>query len=436
MRDLMMRTLILEVLRPNPDFSRLQELGLCGARRRARLLRWLDQSGLALHFLWQLRRHVAMARLPEEFCEALERRWSANRDRTQDMFAEFRRITTALQDRGVRFCVLKGFSLTPDFCRAPHLRHQTDLDFLVAPESLQRAKQVLAGFGYQQRVSDGGNEVVFATPLGHIPTAEDDIYARPQHREVDLVTSLRGNAHGVAWAVSSDCLSRGGIRTLDGVSFPALAPDDAFSQQIMHAFTHFLGSWVRTSWLLEIGDFIDLHFADANLWQSIVARAGNDRTQREAFGLILSLTNTVFPRPIPRILDDWCLKPLPNRITAWTRQFGIRMAVCDLDGTKLTLFVHGDFLENPGSWFSYLASRILPTGQPYSIGKIATEDPGVRIKARAAQCVHVVRRLTFHARSLVSLPTDLLRWKLALRAAQGRCHASPAQPNTAVLERL
>jgi len=36
---------------------------------------------------------------------------------------------------GVRFVALKGFTLTPAFCPAPHLRHQTDFDFLVAPDS-------------------------------------------------------------------------------------------------------------------------------------------------------------------------------------------------------------------------------------------------------------------------------------------------------------
>jgi hypothetical protein len=418
MRDRDLKAVAIATLRPNPDFSKLPLLKQCSGADLRKLLRWLDQSGLALYVLHQLQRHEALDAVPADFRQALERRLVANRERTLDMLGEFRRLVESFNNRGVRFCALKGFTLTPDFCPAPHLRHQTDFDFLVAAEWMENAKQALKSCGYSQEEIRDTGEVTFATPLRHIPSAHDDIYARPRHREVDLLLSLRHQEHGVSIDAPSNCLQRAGRMAVHQVSFPALAPDDRFTLQVTHAMKHLLGSWVRLSWLVEIGYFIDLHYDDADLWCSVTTRAGDAPTVRNAFGLILSLTQALFPRPIPHVLDAWCLQPLPSRITAWVSEFGPRWAVSDLDGAKLTLFVHREFFDDPSSWNSYLAARIFPFGRGSSIGSVSTAVPGARIKARASQWLHSMRRAMFHTRELVSLPVAAIRWKRAVRSTE------------------
>jgi len=202
-----------------------------------------------------------------------------------------------------------------------------------------------------------------------------------------------------------------------GTTFPALSLDDRFHLQVMHAFTHILGFWVRLSWLLEIGHFIDVHHDDESLWCSLISRAGGDPIKRNAFGLVLSLTQALFPRPIPRSLEAWCLHPLPGRIATWVNEFGFRWALSDLDGTKLTLFVHKDFFDDPSCWSSYLAARIFPFGGRSSIGSVSTAVTRAKIKARVSQWLHSMRRVMFHTRELASLPLEAIRWKRALRSA-------------------
>ena len=425
MRERDFKALAIAALRPTPDFSALHRLSDCSAAQLRKLLRWLDQSGLALYLLHRLQQHEVLDAVPPEFHQALERRLNANRERTLDMLAEFTRLVDSFNKRSVRFCALKGFTLTPDFCPAPHLRHQTDFDFLVAPESMPEAKEALTSCGYAQEESRNTGEVTFATPLHHIPSPHDDIYAPPRHREVDLLISLRHEDHGVSIDAPTDCLGRLQHKTLQHaplpspqLSFPALALDDMFCLQVMHAFKHLLGSWIRVSWLVEIGHFIDLHQGNAGLWRSVTARAGQQRTVRDAFGLIVCLTQTLFPRPIPRELGEWCLQPLSARIRTWVREFGLRSAISDLDGAKLTLFVHREFISDPNSWNSYLFGRIFPLGGQSSIGRVSTAATGARIKARASQCLHSVRRITFHVRELVSLPVEAIRWKCALRSIE------------------
>ena len=418
MRDRNLKAIAIAALRPNPDFSELPLMKHCSGADLRRLLRWLDQSGLALYLLNQLQQHQALDAVPPDFRQALEHRLIANRERTLDMLGEFRRLVDSFNHRGVRFCALKGFTLTPDFCPAPHLRHQTDFDFLVAAEWMQNAKQALQSCGYTQEEIRSTGEVTFATPLRHIPSAHDDIYARPRHREVDLLLSLRHQEHGVSIDAPSNCLQRVENMTVHQVSFPALAADDRFTLQVTHAMKHLLGSWVRLSWLVEIGNFIDFHCDNADLWRSVITGAGDAPTVRNAFGLILSLTQMLFPRPIPRGLHAWCLETLPSRIAAWVSEFGARWAVSGLDGAKLTLFVHREFFDDPSSWNSYLASRIFPFGRRSSIGRVSTAVPGARIKARASQWLHSMRRAMFHTRELASLPLEAIRWKRAVRSVE------------------
>jgi hypothetical protein len=269
--------------------------------------------------------------------------------------------------------------------------------------------------------------VTFSTPLRHIPSPNDDIYQLPRHREVDLLTTLRRSAHGVSIDTPIGCFDRVESKTLHGLSFPTLPMEEMLCLQVMHAFNHLLGSWVRVSWLFEIGHFLDRHYADVDLWRAVVKRIGPDAKVRNAFGLVISLTTKLFPRRIPQLLEDCCLRSLSSRIEAWVTQFGLKTAISDLDGAKWTLFVHQEFVDHRDSWNSYVRERIFPVGRRSSIGTLKTADIGTRIRLKVSQWRHTLRRSMFHGRTLFSLPIEALRWKCALRSLERqRVLVSPA----------
>jgi hypothetical protein len=427
MRDRDLRALLLSTLQPAPDFSRLLALRRSSSSQLRRLLRWLDQSGLALYLLKQVQDHSALGHLPEEFREALECRMKANHQRTLAMIREFVRLVQSLHRDDVQFCALKGFTLTPDFCQSADLRHQTDFDFLIAERSLEKAKHTMQSCGYEQQETREAGEVTFATPLRHIPSPNDDIYEIPRHREVDLLTTLGHTAHGVSIETPIGCFDRVESKTLHGLPFPTLPKEEMFCLQVMHAFNHLLGSWVRVSWLFEIGYFLDRHYSDVDLWRAVVGRIGPDAKVRNAFGLVISLTTTLFPRRIPQLLEDCCLRSLSSRIETWVTQFGLKTAISDLDGAKWTLFVHQEFVDHRDSWNSYVRERIFPVRRRSSIGTVQTADIGTRIRLKVSQWRHTMRRSMFHARALFALPIEALRWKYALRSLERqRVLVSPA----------
>jgi hypothetical protein len=298
----------------------------------------------------------------------------------------------------------------------------------VAPHSLENARRAMRSCGYDQEQMGEPGEVTFATPLRHIPSPDDDIYAIPRHREVDLLTTLRLSTHGVTINMALANFDDLETKILHGVSFPALPVAEMFCLQVMHAFGHLLGSWVRVAWLFEIGHFIDRHYGSEDLWRVIIDRMGRDAKTQNAFGLVISLTNVLFPRPLPRALAACCVQTLPPRIRAWVDHLGLKTAVADLDGAKFTLFVHRGFVDNPSFWTSYVKDRIFPVGRRSSIGRVATTGIGTRIRVTASQWRHTMHRIVFHAQSMFSLPLEAIRFRYALRSVEKQNRAVAGTP--------
>ena len=431
MRDTHLKSLVMSALSFDPDLSRLHTVRNASDTQHRRLLRWLDQSGLALYFLNRLQQLNAADQLPSTLRHELEMRLAANRERSADMFDEFRRVANSFTDAGVTFCAIKGLSLVPEFCPAQHLRHQTDFDFLVSPNSVTQATRVLESQGYVQQEIRPSGEVTFSTLQTHVPSAADDIYARPRHREIDVLPSLQMDFHGASITTRMDQLAHVRSKRIEDLSFPVLAADDMFSLQVLHAFSHFLGSWVRLSWLLEIASFLDAHHHDDLLWHSVIERqqgvgpVSDTSLNRNAFGLILSLTQEIFPssRPLPSPIHNWCIQPLPIPIQVWIRHSGRRFALADLDGSKLSLFVYREFVATETraerrACNRYLLRRIFPVGRRSCIGKVSIASSRAKIRANVYQRLHSMRRALFHLCELVSFPVEAIRWKRALRSFQ------------------
>jgi hypothetical protein len=415
MRDAALKRAILNTLALNPRLADLKALRDCDATKTKKLLLWLDHSGLALYFLHRLQSLNAINRVPEYFYQALESRAPKNRLRAQNMLCEFERLNHSFVRHGAKYCAIKGFTLVPDFCPDPFLRHQTDFDFWIEPASVPKAAVALEECGYKLEESADG-EMTFATPLSHIPSHRDDIYDAPRHRQVDLHTVLWHDKDCVPLSAPADCFHWMERRTVQGVSFPSLAPDDMFLLQVVHAFQHLLGSWVRLSWLYELDFFLGNHEHDTDFWEAVSLRTGFDPQLRNALGLILRLTSLLFSRPLPSVLEKWCVAPLPREMEAWVERFGAEWALSDFPGQKLTLFVHKSFFNDAKSWQKYLLGRIFPLHFRSSIMELANFTCKVKTKAVASRYVRVFGRAAFHVCEAGSLAVNAVRWRRALRA--------------------
>ena len=197
---------ILAVLSYEPDFSGLASFPALNSQDGQRTLRWMDQSGLSLMFLHQLQSLGRMGSISNNWRNALQQRSTRNIERTRDLLEEFKRVNHAFQQHGVIAVALKGFTLVPDFCEDFFLRHQSDLDFLIYPDSIENAADALQSLGYFTTHLNTAGESCFVTPLRHIPSSDDDLYALQHHRQVDLHIAICEDSPWLSLELPQDCL--------------------------------------------------------------------------------------------------------------------------------------------------------------------------------------------------------------------------------------
>jgi Uncharacterised nucleotidyltransferase len=416
MRSAALKLAAVAALQSQPDFTGIRLLNGCSEREMRAFLRWLDHSGLALHFFASLRDAGQVANLRLDIQQALLQRFQANSVRMRELLEDFRRVNHAFRASNISHAFLKGFTLIPDFCPGIAVRHQSDLDILIAPESLPLAASTLAACGYRMQASDANGECLFATPSLRAPTLHDDIYQLPPQRQVEIHTSFWNGAGHVSLSVPTDALSRAASREISGIVYNGLSLVDMFLSQALHAFGHLLGSWLRLSWLWEIHYFVGTRSRDDAFWQALRERAGRDVQVQNAIGLVLGLTRKIFATPIPDSLNAWFVEPLPERIHAWIKHCGVEWALADISGSKLTLFIHHEFVDDAKTWRKYLLHRIVPISAKISLSNAEASDWKTQFQSPFARLRFAGGRLLFHIREGLKLAWESLRWRRILHS--------------------
>jgi hypothetical protein len=407
---------VLAALSFQPDFSALTAFPPLKSKNGQQLLRWLDRSGLSLVLLRRLQISEAAASISAEWLDALAQRLARNVLRTRDMLAEFKRVNDAFRAHAVTVVALKGFTLAPDFCEDLTLRHQTDFDFLIHEDSVERAAVALQRCGYSASQLSKTAETCFLTPLRHIPSADDDLYALQHHRQVDLHTSLFEQSPWIQIEVPQDCLQQAHVQSVYGIDVLALSLADKFILQVFHAFKHAFRSWIRSSWVLEIGRCMELHQHDTALWTRVIERAGDTRLTKYIFVFVLELVTRLYRTPIPVQLRRWTRGVPSPAIRAWLDGFAVDWAISDWPGSLTNLFLAAEFIPDRKLRIQFLRSRLFPKKSHASVGVVSTAGRNMFLRLQAVRLSYIAQRTVAHLKDLARLPLQHLRWKRALYA--------------------
>jgi len=417
-RDACAKRSLLQVLKRNPDLAGIRSLPPLQSRHGARLIRWLDESGLALSLLNSVRSHATGGGLSAEWRDALEGRRERNDGRLQDMLGEFQRLNDAFRAQGILAVTLKGFSLVPDFCADASLRHQTDFDFLVGPGDVDAAAEVLRSCGYSTPQLSHSGESFFTTPLHHVPSRTDDLYAIQRHRQVDLHVSLTESSPWLQVDFPGTDAEAVIPMSISGISFNCLPLETRFLVQVLHAFRHSFRSWLRLSWLMEIGRCMDQYLNDDRLWARLRNRAGDGLMAKRIFAFILSLTNRLFEIRIPPAIADWATEGMTPSLRAWLDDFSEGWALTDWPGSLSNLFLAPDFIADPGLRYEYFRSRLIPKRERLTIETRSGNDLERPFLWQLQRWKYVAHRAGVHLGDLVRLPLEQLRWQRALGSAR------------------
>ena len=385
-----------------------------------RTFAWLDDSGLALELLAAVDRAGADDVLPAWVAEELRARLADNRQRLGHMKQEFDSLNRAFEQAGVDFAVLKGFSLVPAYTPDPSLRSQYDYDYLVHPGSLATAERVLEAAGLHAKPQSPGldpqNVTLFVgEPLGCSGSGQD-WYSPRISRRVELHRSLwKHDRDAITVRVRREALERKRYVCWGGLRFPALAADDALVFQCLHAFHHTLDYWCRPSCFLEIARYLAARASDQDFWDGFRSHINDARYLREIAGLVFRLASELFGAPIPAgfVLDR--ASRLRRALDLWVLRYGIDWCLAPFPGSKLSLFVHREFVEDPVAWAEVWRRRLLPFHRPARVAEPRESNLKANWKAQWQQWRFVMGRTRYHLAGLATYAWHAGGWRRTLR---------------------
>lgn len=125
---------------------------LKSAREPADLAAEADRHGLAPIFHAFSQRRAG--ELPPRMAARLASAYSHNKARGIILLAEAKRLSQALEDKGVPCIPLKGAALAEDLYQDPTLRPMTDVDLLIPQAALPIAREVMLAAGYEEEEGD------------------------------------------------------------------------------------------------------------------------------------------------------------------------------------------------------------------------------------------------------------------------------------------
>jgi hypothetical protein len=375
----------------------------------ARTLFWLSGSGLPHYFLKQLRETGSKGLLPREVHRHLTSNFAANQHRIQVMAEEFARLNHGLSDAGIRFAVVRGFDLAPEYCSELSLRTWYSHEYLLPSESLPRAREVIERTGFPFRRTGSRGELCFASEVMQPPADVADVYKASFPRMVVLHHRLWDSASTHIDVLSEEsALQNLRMCTCAGVSFPTVADDAQLEFVVLDTFVRVLGYWCKLSWLYEIATFLGRNADRHSFWSGFYNRIENRGKLDQISGVVFLLASHVFGIEVPSAIRPH-LAALPGPLTTWVENYGREWSLTKYPGSKLSLFLQSELVGDSSTWKRVQRRRLFPvprTGGPSKAGSAAIS----RHETKEPRWERVFRRLIFHGTTTYEYLSEWHHW--------------------------
>jgi hypothetical protein len=386
---------------PLPD-QRLRLAGLSEKQWR-KLLTWLDISGLALYFLDRIMELELPDLLPPRVLARLQQNQRDNNVRTRGMTAESVAIQREFQKAALSYATLKGLSLFPSSVPRPELRHQFDLDFLIAEHSVSEARQILERRGYRLYAISGKS---WEFKINETPGVSiEDLYKDLAGRSVEL--HVEPNRAGRA-----SLLGRVERRDFCGISIPVLSAVDLFLGQGMHAYKHLNGEFSRAAHLVEFRRHVLHRRNDDAFWRDLQSRIEDDPRACLGLGVVTLLITRLMGDFAPEAFTKFTVHRLPPSARLWVELYGRGAVLQSFPGSKLYLLLQRE-LESAGVPAKRsLRESLFPSRLPPALIQASgSESAAVRIRRYSLQLHHIFSRVRFHFVEGLRYIWESYRWR-------------------------
>nr|WP_281047437.1 nucleotidyltransferase family protein [Terriglobus saanensis] len=393
--------ILLSFSSPVPD--QVGQLLHLSSREWQRLLHWLDVSGLTLYLLERFKELGLRDTLPQPVLDRLQQNMDDNKKRTQGMLEESIALQREFQQAGLSYAVMKGVSLCPISVPRPELRHQFDLDYLIAERSVPEARRVLERRGYRLYAISGKSWEFKLNETPHVSTK--DFYKDLPDRAVELHLETETSSQ-------TSRLARIVPREICGLTMPVLSPIDLFLGQGLHAFKDVCSEFSRTAHLLEFYRHVLARYDDDRFWRDLRATAERDPRASLGIGVVIYLITNIMGDFAPEMLMDWTVGALPPSALLWVDLYGRRTVFGKHPGSKLYLLLQRE-LETAGvSGRRPIKKSLLPSKlPPIVIRSLSHETISTRIARYRVQTRFILSRLRFHAVEGFRYAVESYRWQ-------------------------
>ncbi len=379
---------------------RLQNLS---AKEWQRLLNWLDISGLALYFLDRIMDLHLCDMLPPGVLARLQQNLRDNTGRTRSMIAESVAIQKEFQKSCLSYATLKGFSLSPYSVPRPELRHQFDLDFLVAERSAPGARRILERRGYRLYAISGRSWEFKRNETPGI--SMEDFYKDLPGRSVEL--HVEANIPG-----GPSLLERIVKRDFYGINMPVLSPVDLFSGQGLHVYKHVCSEFSRASHLLEFRRHVLIRRDSKIFWDELQSTGERNPRVSLGLGVIVLLITHVMGDFAPEAFTSWTVHRLPRSARLWVEMYGYRAVFGDFPGSKLYLLLQRELASAGVPAKRSLRQSLLPSRLPPAVVRASANEPlPVRIRRYRMQLHFTLLRLRFHIVEGLRYTSESYHWR-------------------------
>lgn len=374
------------------------------------LLRWMDVSGLALYFLERMRELEWSGCLPAAVLARLEQNLRDNMERTAGLVEESVEVQKEFQGAGVSYATLKGFSLSPRSVPRPELRHQFDLDFLIAEKSAAEARRLLERRGYALYGKSGRS---WEFKRDDAPGRIRDWYKNVPCRAVELHVEEQGRG-------DARLLERVEMQTFHGIEMPVLSPVDLLMGQGLHAYKHIRSEFSRTSHLLEFRRHVMSRCGEDAFWSEVEARVEKNVEAAVGLGVVILLITHVLGDFAPEALRRCTVERLPKTARLWVNLHGARIVFGDTPGSKLYLLLERGLEAEGLKQQRRLREALLPSRWP---PPVVRGHAGETLRGRAAryrlQVAFVISRARFHVVEGLRYGRESYRWRRYMNRAIG-----------------
>jgi len=392
-----------------------------------RVVQWMDDAGLSLYFQKRLIEASATQIVPMSVSSHLQRSIALNQARVDDMLGRFRSINQQFDNARVRYAVVKGFSLIPEFCPEAVLRHQADIDYLIDQQSVPAARRVLVDAGYVTQASVSAKESIFVSP-GATPSRGDSQYSATAGHAVELHTDVwDSDMHGIQCIPKFLGVSQARPHYSNGLAFPALPDVDAFLLQVLHACRHLFTQWIRMSCLFEIGYFLNRRAGDTALWCAVEQRLQGNALLREFVVIVSELVVQLFAPPLPPLIQDWAEEICPaSRV--WIDHYARRWAFCELPVHQLSLSPRSKLVLFLQEQYRSESSRRNRAQKPdLSSAALPVKKKPVLLVSDWRKRKHLLRRGVYYALAQARYLCEIPRWRYLNRRTASRRASQPLQ---------